>query len=239
MADGPQIYQNDNMNVARNPIAINKFGNCYFQYNQTILSKWMNRWPAQIKELVCKSMQSKINNKCSVFPLPTALRSITMTTKTCPNTKLLIVRCDWRSNEIVSLIMKNEEVSRTMESSSKATDAWEVETDKNKNKIHVTYKLTINWRKLITRMTELPSWMKRPRSRGETSNNWMKTRAEILIKREWKEIQTRNLFQNLFLIKSKVRNDLEAEAKLQKIEWNPKQKYWLNVNEKRYKRETY
>jgi hypothetical protein len=104
-----------------------------------------------------------------------------------------------------SKIMKNEEVSRTMKCSSKATDAWEVDTKKNKNKMHVTYKLTTNWRKLITRMTELPGGMKRPRSRGETSKSWMKAQAEILIKREWKEVQTRNLMQNLFWIKSKVR----------------------------------
>ena len=35
-----------------------------------------------------------------------------------------------------SLIMKNEEVSRTMQSSSKATDAWEVDTDKKWNARH-------------------------------------------------------------------------------------------------------
>ena len=94
MADGPQIYQNDNMNVARNHIAINKFGSYYCQYNQTFLSKWVNRWPAQIKEWICKSMQSKIHNKCSVVPLPTALRSIKIKAKTCPNTKLLLIVCE-------------------------------------------------------------------------------------------------------------------------------------------------
>ena len=115
-----------------------------------------------------------------------------------------------------SKIMKNEEVSRTMKCSSKETDAWEVDTEKNKNKMHVTHKLTTNWRKLITRMTELPSGMKRPRSRGETSKSWMKAQAEILIKREWKERGTNE--------------KLNAKPFLKKIEG---EKMKISRNEKR------
>ena len=52
----------------KNQIAIKRFGCCYCQYNQTILRKSMNWWPAQIKESISKSMPSKIQNKFSVSP---------------------------------------------------------------------------------------------------------------------------------------------------------------------------